>query len=155
VAHLLNPAFLAAVLARTVSGYRAQRTEPMPWLLGFLVAPLVLHGSTRERLPRAVTTPLAAWLTANPDLRVGFADRMSALLPFVREGLVFALAHKAITLASHGTLDIGTGFHFAKLIPEATDSSENDCLTRATFAGKWLARAGSATTAFTLFGVRP
>lgn len=155
VAHLLNPAFVAVVLSRVAGGYLQEVSSPLPWPLAFLAAPLVLHRATREKLPRTVRTRLAVWLSSNPEAHVGFADRVRLLAPFIREGASFGLARKALELGARGELAPARGLDLQSLIPSFMQHEENVCLTRAFFVGRWFGGAGSTSTVFTLWGVRP
>jgi hypothetical protein len=158
VANLLNPAFVAVVIARAAAGYQDEAGRAMPFGLAFVAVPLVLHRGTRERLPRDARTRMTSWLLQMPEVRVGFADRARDVSPFVREALSFALAARGVRITPDGGIEVGTGVSVLRLVP-ADDpgalTDANDCLRRATFVGKWLARAGSPSTVFALWGIRP
>src|SRR5262249_7113123 len=83
-ANLLNPAFVATVLASCVQAHGAAR-GPLPLPLAFLIAPVVLHRATREALPKSTATSLPGWLQDNAERLVGFGARARALVPFARE----------------------------------------------------------------------
>src|SRR5690242_8788952 len=96
-ARLFNPAFLGALIFCAVRGYEAASDEErgLPYSLAFLALPIVLHKSTRDALPRTISTSLAAWISVNAHAQVGFPARASALVPMVRD---------AIAVACHGGL---------------------------------------------------
>src|SRR4051794_20248722 len=75
----LNPALVATVLAAASDGYRTERRRTMSWPLAFLVAPLVLHRTTRQALPRTTATHLTAWVSRNAALHAGFPARARSL----------------------------------------------------------------------------
>src|ERR1700681_3010467 len=91
VANLLNPAFVGVLLRKAIDGYTEEVQSGMPFELLFLVPPFCLHPATAERLPRSPSvTPLHVWLQReeNRDVLLAFADRASAVVPFVREALL-------------------------------------------------------------------
>lgn len=53
---LLNPAFLAVLIAETARGHLDEGAEPLPFALTFLAVPLVVHEPTREALPTIATS---------------------------------------------------------------------------------------------------
>ncbi len=158
VAHLLNPAFIAAVMARVAAGYQDEAGGPVPFPLLFVAVPLILHRGTRERLPRNARTRMTTWLQSTPEARIGFAARSREIVPFVREGLTFGVAARGLRITPDGGVEVGSGISTRRtLSPTDGESAEevNECLRRATFTGKWLARAGSPSTVFALWGIRP
>jgi Family of unknown function (DUF6521) len=145
-----NPAFLALLLREAADGYitESQRTLPVP--LAFLALPLVLHRTTRESLPKIISTSMPIWLQEHPFLREGFVARVRAVAPAVREALVTAL--------TTGLLELDRG----ALTPAAEPGKARHATTesravaaRARFVGRWLSRAGDIDTIFFLWGVKP
>jgi hypothetical protein len=118
----------------------------MIWPLTFIVAPLVLHRSTRHALPRSTTTHLASWVSRNAVLQAGFAARARALAPAVREGTRFGLRHGVLTVSAGG-LDgtVGSG----------RDPELQQLLRSAQLVGRWLAKTDQPATAFAILGVEP
>src|SRR4051812_40074 len=107
VANLLNPAFMGAVLRKAVDGYVEQVPDGLPFELVFLVPAFALHPNTAQRLPlRAASTPLHMWIQRdeNRDVLVALSDRIAALVPFVREALVFSAQRNVIAFADMGRL---------------------------------------------------
>ncbi|MHC5731680.1 MAG: three component ABC system middle component, partial [Nostoc sp.] len=86
-ANLLNPAFCSILLRNAIKSYHAQKKQGMPYPLLFLV----LHGSTRNALPKTTVTKLHIWLQRQPEARVGFGDRTSYLVPYTKEALAFGM----------------------------------------------------------------
>jgi hypothetical protein len=150
-AALLNPALLAVVCAVAARQYERESHEFMPWPLAFLVAPLVLHRSTRETLPRTTRTHLSTWVTNNPVIRAGFPQRAQSLTDLVREGLRFGLAHGALAITEDGGLR-GSLSGSARSI----DDGDAAAIVRtAGFVGKWFTRVDQPATLFALLGVAP
>jgi hypothetical protein len=150
---LHNPAFVALVLVSGARGFHSETQGGLPYPLAFLLVPIVVHGRSRDELPRTVRTSLAAWLADHVYLRETFPLRVRALAPAIREGVAMSL--------TAGCLEIGLG---GVLIPTerapatagARQTSQTKAiLDRAGFVGRWLGRAGSPATVFALWGVRP
>lgn len=155
VANLLNPAFTGAALRLAVSGYQKEASKGMPFELAFLVFPFALHGATRSRLPRAVSTLMHKWLQENRDFLVDFAERTNALVPFTREAIVFDCQRNILSIDDQGVILPGEG-KLKKIADFKKTSDEiKDVFGRAEFVGRWLALSGTAVTIYTLLGVRP
>jgi hypothetical protein len=142
----LNPALVATVLAAAADGYRTDRRRTMSWPLAFLVAPLVLHRTTRQALPRTTATHLTAWVSRNAALHAGFPARARSLTPTVQEGLRFGLRHQVLTIEAGGL--IGSA-------GKASDPELRQLLRSSQLVGRWLAKADQPATAFAIFGVEP
>lgn len=151
---LLNPAFVATVLHRAVSAFEREVGSGMPFALAFLVPPTVLVQSVRMALPSRVNSSLASWLQANPGCRLQFAENATALVPVVRDGLMFGIARNILILSDDRLrttrLPRGTESSIAK---STTDFQ--DVLKRANFVGRWYAHAGTTETIMAVWGVRP
>ena len=155
VANILNPAFTGAVLRMAVSGYVGEANGGMPFDLAFLVFPFALHGATRNRLPRGVSTLLNTWLQDNRDVVVQFPERTRSLVPFTKEAIIFTCQRNVLKV------DDEIAFHpgatkLKKVASYKTASDEiKERLNRAEFVGRWLALSGTPVTILTLLGVRP
>ncbi|BDA67679.1 hypothetical protein CAL7716_018450 [Calothrix sp. PCC 7716] len=90
-ANLFNPAFCSILLQNAIKGYQKEKKQGIPYPLLFLVLPLVLHISTRNALPKTTVTKLHIWLQKQPEVRVGFAERASYLVPYTKEALAFRM----------------------------------------------------------------
>ncbi len=99
VANLLNPAFAGALLRTSVEGYIEEAESGMPFEVAFLVLPFCLHTGTSTRLPiSASATPLHTWIQRdeNRDVLISFSGRVSALVPFTREAMLFAASRDVL-----------------------------------------------------------
>lgn len=171
---MLNPALFAALTANAAAQYRDISDDPMPWPLAFLVAPLVLHKSTRDALPRDIRTHLANWVASHPTLYAGFAPRAVQLRDSVLEGVRFGLRYGALTVDWDGCLDghLAGGVIDAagklKKAAKAKDAGEvrvvavmgegtdlGQLVQKAGLVGRWMTKLESPATAFVLLGVAP
>jgi len=148
VRNLLNAPFCAYALTSFVKGYQTE-SGPCPFPLTFLALPITLHKETSERLPTTIRTKLHVWLQENPGLRVGFGERATALVPFTREGLMFAMHKGTLQVQETGSLQVGNGI-------SGRPSAEVELLgKRATLVGRLFAHAGTPTTVFSMWGISP
>ena len=147
VAHFLNPALIAGVIVVCASDYQRARSEPMPWVLSFLVAPLVLHGPSRRALPRDTRTHLSTWVSRNQLAVVGFPDRARELVPDVRAGIRYGIRCGSLTLSDQRL--------YAEQVAAPGAGPLGELLRAGAFAGRWLAKIDKPATAYALFGVSP
>lgn len=149
VAHLLNPAFCGEVLARWACSHLEEAEVGPEQPLSYIVLPVVLHSTTRQRLSGA--RQLHVWLQQNPDLRVGFADRVRGMKEITDEALLFEGRYGRMSVDSEGRLEA----KFPKSLSSDDETQVADCFRRATTFGRLTARAGSLTSIFTMWGIRP
>lgn len=153
VANLLNPAFLAVLIRDAVKDYQKKSGSAMSYSLPFIVLPIVLHISTREKLPSTTQTALHVWLERTPDVRISFPSRAQRLAPFVREAILFGLQRGIFQINDSGDL-ADTNKRLGTLPgPESTDHQQ--CRKQAKFLGRWFAKLNDAETIYTMWGVRP
>ncbi len=153
--NLLNPGFCSMLLWHAVQGYASERSTPMAIELSFLVLPFVLHGETRESLPRNVTTSLPTWLAEHPIVRMRLGERASTLRSFTREALVFGGTHGLLSLGEAG---VRAKAEMKKRVAaglKPTSDEVRECAKRAEFLGRWLAKSGGTETVMAMLGVRP
>jgi hypothetical protein len=148
---LLNPAFLAILLANAAQGHEKARERTMPVSLAFLIAPIVLHRPTREALPSRSNSRFGGWLDEHPVLRAGFPTRAATVRPAVQAGLRMGLRANLLELRDGNVRGIPP--RRKKSVRLSTEVS--DIFGRAKFVGGWLGGAGSPTGLYDLLGVRP
>lgn len=147
LAHLLNPALLALVIGTCATGYERGRHEPMPWVLVFIAAPLVLHGPSRRALPRNTRTHFSTWIGRNPEILAGFPERVHGLAPRVREGLRYGIRNGVISIDNESV--------HSSLVEPNPQARLDDLVRAARLVGRWLAKLDRPSTAYALLGVTP
>lgn len=154
VAALLNPAFCGLLLYSAVDGYLSHGGQGMPYSLGALVLPVVLHKPSSDVLPNSIRTPFQSWVASTPTLRVGFADRVRAVVPVTRESLSFLLLRGCLTLTGERLLK---GDKKPRLSAARTSPSDDirSSVQAAALFGRLLARAGRPATVYASLGVAP
>jgi hypothetical protein len=155
-ANLFNPAFCATLLARTADEYAKKATRPLPFALGFLVLPIVLHHGTRSALPGSTLTSLLPWVQENREQLVDFAQRVQRLRAITREALLFGIQHETLLLTADGSIAVGPKRQSAteKRTGLFTDEAR-ECVDRAGFLGRWLSTAGTVATIYAAWGIAP
>jgi hypothetical protein len=153
-ARLLNPAFIAALIWASARGYSTVEEQGMPYPLSFISIPVVLHKSTRAKIPRTTRTSLASWIGENPEVHVRFSERATSLVPLIKEGILFGTNGRMFELSSYRML---AGRRPRSMTSFLSQSSEevNHCMSRAEFVGKWFASSGDYLTVIALWGVAP
>jgi len=153
-AALLNPAFIGLILHQAAQTFEEESGQGLPFPLAFLVAPVVVAEEVRNALPARKDSSLAAWLQGHPSVRLRFAEHASAMVPVVREGLLFALSATTVRLVDaqiHSTpLRRGVATEIA-----SNTSDFREVIRKAQFVGRWYANAGTTETIMALWGVRP
>ncbi|WP_295434279.1 three component ABC system middle component [uncultured Thiodictyon sp.] len=153
-ARLLNPAFLAVLTWACARGYGEDDGNGVPFPLLFVALPVVLHKATRQDLPRTVSTPLAAWLADRPEVQVRFAERALALVPLVKEGILFGTNGQLLQMSSPRILAASRPRAMTGFLKEAT-AEVAECVKKTEFVGKWFAHSGEYSTVMALWGMTP
>ncbi len=155
VAYLLNPAFTGVLMRLAVDGYKRESSRPMSFAMAFFVLPFSLHQRTGERLPAKATTNVEQWIQDNRDILVTFQSRMRTLVPFTKEGIVFAGQRGIISFDTEGKLAAGS-YNLRGFAPlKRENPSIAKIFDRATFVGRWLGLSGSPVTLYSMLGVTP
>jgi len=151
-AYLLNPIFCGRILYSTVQAYEKDCGRDLPFPLIYLVLPLILNSSVRERI--SCRTQLMLWLQKNPDVLIDFADRARHSVAITNEAIEYFLQAGVIELTQAG--DLRVNHSLKKLSPNKyTDQEVQDCITKGSHVGKWFARIGNTETIYVMFGVKP
>lgn len=148
---LLNPAFMAVLLSHVAAGYDQRAERLLPVSLAFLAPPILLHGPSREALPKKTTTRMGGWLDQHPLIRAGFSSRAAAISPAVRAGLRMGL--RANVLKLEDGLLAGKPPRRRKSVDLSEEVDE--ILKRAKFVGAWLGVSGPPVGQYALWRVRP
>lgn len=153
IANLLNPAFCGEVLRLCVRAYQQTISQSFPYPLTFLVLPIVLHRGTRESISPRQRQSLHVWLQDHQDLKIGFAERASELIPITREAIIFLLQVGAFVVDEQAGL---INQAYKNISIEGQDVGEiADCYRKAVLVGRWFARAGTVATIYAMWGVKP
>jgi len=153
-ANLLNPAFCGEVIRRTIVSYNDnEKDAKIPFILAFLILPIVLHKRTRQKMPLRSSTYFHAWVEENEHLFLGFADRAKQMLPYTREAISFLMVHEALSIDDNGLMEVSA---YKKATPKGEIATEiNEIYKKAELLGKWLRLTGNTQTIFMFLKIRP
>jgi hypothetical protein len=150
-ANLLNPAFCGKVIAECIGAYKKEANANFPFALSIFILPLIVNGKIRERLPKTKSKTLHSWLIENEDLKIGLKEQITALLPFTRETIMFAITHNTLSIDENGNIEPkGKQKKF-----EPDNEELKLCLAKAVTLGKVLSKSGTVFTIYSMFGVKP
>lgn len=152
IRNLFNPAFCGLVLFRAMQGYEEEDYRGMPFSLSILVLSLCLHQDSREVIAGSPRSYLLKTTEKNPQLQVGFANRVTDMLPYTFEGLGLLVERGCIIVASDGRLQ--TVASRVRKTVTGTDETKS-CQRVARIIGKEFARIADRVTVYTTFGIRP
>ena len=155
VANLFNPAFCGEIIRICVKSYVKETDQAFPYLLTFLVLPIILYDNTRKSMApdgRRYSF-LHHWLQDYPYLRIHFAERVRELIPITQESLTFLVQLQLLSLNENGTLET---IEYRRRIPESQRTDPiKDFYHKAEILGKWFARAGDLKTIYIMWGIQP
>lgn len=152
VKNLFNPAFCALVLFRAMQGYEEENAEGIPFSLSLLILPLCLQKDAREVIACNSRSYLLKIVEKNPQLLIGFADRVRDLLPFALEGFGLLMERGCFEVSQDGRLKTVQ----SRIKKSITGTDESiACQRVARVVGKEFARIADRVTVYTTFGIRP
>jgi len=151
VSYLLNPAFCAQILYGAIMAYKKECKRDFPFLLSYLVLPIILHKDTRQRIK--IVTHMQVWLQRNPELLIGYAKRAKSLVPITSEAIEFLLQN-GIASFNGDSIIIICPLKTSKL-KSISDEEMKECFLKSEAAGKWFARNGTVENIYQSWGVRP
>jgi hypothetical protein len=151
IANLLNPAFCASVIYPVIFEFQKHKGKPMPFVLTYLILPIILHKTTRERIDSR--TNMVVWLQKYPDVLINFPQRARSLVSFSNEAIEYLLMQKIITFDESGII-------ITKTISKATMAKSSDkeileCYNRSEHLGRWFAQIGVEENIYAAWGVKP
>lgn len=151
IRNLFNPAFCGLVLFRALHGYEEEDVRGMPFSLSLLVLSLCLHKDSREVIAGNSRSYLLKTLEKNQQVMVGFADRVTNMLPFTFEGFGLLMERGCITVTDDGRIQTVPG-NVRKTVSGTVETVS--CQRVARVVGKEFARIADRVTVYTTFGIR-
>jgi len=152
IRNLFNPAFCGLVLFRALNGYEEKDARGMPFSLSLLVLPLCLQKDSREVIATSPRSYLLKTVEKNQQIMVGFADRVTQMLPYSFEGFGLLMERSCIAIADDGRI---------RTVPKKVRKSVYGtaetvaCQKVARIVGGEFARIADRATVYTTFGIRP
>ena len=152
IRNLFNPAFCGLVLFRSLCGYEEEDARGMPFSLSLLVLSLCLHRDSREVIAKSPRSYLLKTTEANQQVMVGFADRVTQMLPYAFEGFGLLMEMGCIVISEDGRIQ--TVPDKVRKSIKGTDETVS-CQKVARIVGREFARIADRATVYTTFGIRP
>lgn len=152
IRNLFNPAFCGLVLFRSIQSYEEVDPKGMPFSLSLLVLPLSLNKDTRNVFKAGIRSYLFKVLENNPQVQIGFPDRVTSMIPYTFESFEFLMEQGCITISEDGRF---------RTVPNTTRKTISGtfetraCQRVAQYIGKQFALIHDKITIYTIFGVRP
>lgn len=153
-ANLFNPAFLSMLCHEAIKSYNDESRGDSPYILPFLIIPLILHKETRIRLPTTIRTQFITWCVneKNSALKIGYDKRATAFVPYVKEAIMYSFHAGIIQFSKEGNIQIKSKLQSSK---KELSEEVQECIKKAAFCGKWFAKSGDINTIMLFLGVRP
>lgn len=152
IRNLFNPAFCGLVLSRALRGYEEEDARGMPFSLSLLVLPLCLHEDSRDVIAGSPRSYLLKTTEKNQEIVVGFADRVTNMLPYAFEGFGLLMERGCIAIADDGRIQTVPD----KVRKSVTGTDETvSCQKVARIVGREFARIADRVTVYKTFGIRP
>ncbi len=152
VANLFNPAFCGEIIRICVKSYTRESNKPFPYLLVFLILPILLYNDVRQTMKGSYSY-LNNWLQKNIEVRINFAQRTRALVPITQESIAFLLQLGLLNLNQDGDLEA------SKFRKHSTKSQNefpiSDFYEKSDLLGKWFARVGDIRSIYIMWGIQP
>jgi hypothetical protein len=152
IRNLFNPAFCGLILFRALHGYEEEDPRGMHFSLSLLVLPLCLHRDSREVIAGSPRSYLLKTTEKNQQIMVGFADRVTQMLPYAFEGFGLLMERGCIAIANDGRIQTVPNMVRKTVIGTSETVS---CQKVARVVGKEFARIADRVTVYTTFGIRP
>ncbi len=124
----------------------------MPFSLSLLVLPLCLHKDSREVIANSSRSYLLKIAEKNQQVMIGFADRVTQMLPYAFEGFGLLMERGCLTVAEDGRIQT-----VPDKVRKAIKGTEEtvSCQRAARIVGREFARIADRVTVYTTFGIRP
>ncbi|BBL57562.1 three component ABC system middle component [Methylomonas koyamae] len=152
IRNLFNPAFCGLVLFRALHGYEEIDARGMPFSLSLLVLPMCLHKESREVIASNPRSYLLKTTEKNQQIMVGFANRVTDMLPYAFEGFGVLMERGCIAITDDGRIQTLPN----KVRKTVTGTDETiSCQKVARIVGREFARIADRVTVYTTFGIRP
>ncbi len=151
---LLNPAFLATVIGHAAAGYVEHRDQGLPFVMAFIIPPLVLHKDTRIVLPKMITSKLPDWAHKNSAELAFLPDHTRELQAAVRSAILVGTHFDIISFDDKARMRAGSQFNPKSAQKELKQSDEvEEIMKKSQFMGRWLSVSGNQPTVLSILGI--
>lgn len=135
-----------------MQGYEEENADGMPFSLALLVLPLCLQKDSRQVIANSPRSYLLKTVERNPQMLIGFADRVSDMMPFTFEAFGLLMKSDCFVVSQEGRLKIVP----SRIRKSVHGTSESiSCQRVARVIGKEFARIADRVTIYMTLGIRP
>ncbi|MBC8338641.1 MAG: hypothetical protein H8E39_08110 [Alphaproteobacteria bacterium] len=155
-ANLFNPAFVASLIFEFAEEFQKGKPEGVPLTYISIALAISLHRHSRLRLPSSTVTSLYEWVQQNEDILISFSERISGLLPYIREAISFSMRQETLRFGEGHFLQLGDKkAHFSAPFIRDTTTEVSDTISKSKFIARWFLKSGSESSILACWGVRP
>jgi hypothetical protein len=155
-ANLFNPAFVGSLIYEFSKAYSKHQVDGTPVTFVPLTLSVVLHKTTRARLPGSTVTSLYDWLLKNEDVLIGLSDRARNITPISKEALRFLMMHNCIDFSEGHNVILGNRrAHFSSAFLNETTSEIKTIIDKTKFLARWFAKSGSENSILASWRLAP
>lgn len=150
-----NPAFCGALIFEFVKEFEKSSCSGVEFPLPFCALAISMHPKTRGALPKSTITGLYAWLESNPNVKIGFAERIQNLRPYIQEALRYSISRNAVFIGEGGELRVGP--KRASFTPSFLNNSTSEIketVSATKKVARWFSAAGETSSILAAWGVR-
>lgn len=153
IANLFNPAYCGEIIRRTAESYYKNCNKQLPYAYSFLILPILLHKSTRQKLPKSTRKYLFTWVEENDFLFIDFTSRVKNMKPFTKEAISFLIANNKMIIDNDGGMEV---FEYRKKNPTGNNIEETqEIFRKAKLLGSWFAISGDVKSIYSFFRITP
>ncbi|WP_273445213.1 three component ABC system middle component [Neolewinella agarilytica] len=153
-ANLFNPAFLSEITRIFGKEYLSNTDDDRFTFEQIIIAlPIILDKQLRESLPKTKATKFHEWIQINGHLIANFDKKVEAILPYIRESVVFSVNHEIYSIDEFGTFELlrTRKPRYWRGMLEETEA----IFKAAKFLGRWFTEFPKPRVIFALLGVKP
>jgi len=153
IANLLNPAFCGEILRRAIQSYCKQKQARFPFILLYLVLPVVLTRNIRTCMPQGNERPkMHPWIEKNAQVKIGFASKVDNYCEITNEAVLFLSKHNLIEIDDAGTVNL-IRFNQTTLLNTDNIEHPDNIFKAARRTGLWFSEASAVSSIFAMWGI--
>lgn len=151
---LLNPSFVANVIAACAEGFMHEGEDVLPILYCYLVPPFILHEPTRRKVPRMITSKLSEWVKDHAEETSVFPQHVAEFQHIVGRSILLGSHTSLLTVCDGKSIEPSEDFSYEKMATKFKASADmTDIFKKSYFLGRWLSVSGTVPTIFSILGV--
>jgi hypothetical protein len=151
-AHLFNPAFCGLILYECIKAYNNNNeNRKFPFVLSFLVLPLILNKEMRDKIIINKTIILEKWIEKQSINKEVMFKTTTAFVPYTREAIQFLLLQYCISINDDGTIETSEQY----FTEQKQDYKPQDFLEKSKRLGNLFQQSGNYENIYANFNIKP